>query len=67
MKIKQYIWQAPIGLIFIGAGLSMAIEAGNLKANHHEWFWLGTFSLIIFNSGLCIFGDAIVKRIRELN
>lgn len=65
IKIKNWLWQAPVGLVLIGAGLSMAIDAGINKANQQAWFWYGTFALIIFNSGICVFGDAVVKRVKE--
>ncbi len=65
MKIKQYIWQAPMGLILIGAGISMAIDAGIEKLLHHTWFLYGTESLVILNAGICVFGDSIVKRINN--
>jgi len=65
LKIKSCLWQAPIGLVLVGAGLSMAIDAGLNKANGQSWFWYGTLALVIFNSGLCVFGDAIVKRVKD--
>ncbi len=63
-KIKTWIWQVPIGLILLGTGLSMAIDAGSQKANGQPWFWYGTFALVLFNAGLCVFGDAVVKRVK---
>lgn len=65
IKIKNWLWQAPVGFVLIGAGLSMAIDAGINKANQQAWFWYGTFALIIFNSGICVFGDAVVKRVKN--
>jgi hypothetical protein len=65
MKIKTWIWMAPLGLILIGAGISMAIDAGREKALNHNWFYYGTFSLIILNSGLCVFGDAVYRRTKN--
>ena len=64
-KIKSWLWQAPIGLVLVGAGLSMSIDAGANKASGQSWFWYGTLALIIFNSGLCVFGDAVVKRVKD--
>ena len=37
-KIKTWLWQAPIGLILVGAGLSMAIDAATNKADGQSWF-----------------------------
>ncbi len=43
----------------------MAIDAGTNKANHQFWFCYGTLALIIFNSGFCVFGDAVIKRVKD--
>lgn len=42
------------GLLLTGAGLSMAIDAGAVKANKGKWFWYGTAALIVFQTGLCL-------------
>jgi hypothetical protein len=65
MKIKIWLWQAPIGLMLVGAGLSMAIDAGSQKADGQPWFWYGTLALVLFNAGLCVFGGAIIKRVKD--
>ncbi|HET8861099.1 hypothetical protein [Marivirga sp.] len=55
------------GLILIGAGLSMAIDAGFYRMEHTEnWNWLyyGTFALIVFNSGICCFGQGVIYKVR---
>jgi hypothetical protein len=52
---------APLGLVLIGAGLSMAIDAGFRKWNHEDWFLYGTSALVVFNSGICIFGRAVAE------
>ena len=65
MKIKTWLWQAPLGLILVGAGLSMAIDAGACKANGQPWFLYGSFALIVFNAGLCVFGGAVIKRVKD--
>ncbi len=57
---------APLGLVLVGAGLSMAIDAGSIKTSGGHWFWYGTASLIVFNSGLCIFGSAIIEKVKSL-
>ena len=43
---KRWVIQAPVGLILIGAGLSMAIAAGNVKAAGGNWFLYGTSALV---------------------
>lgn len=62
----RWLIQAPLGLILVGAGLSMAIGAGSVKASGAPWFWYGTAALVVFNSGLCVFGDTIIHKIRSL-
>ena len=60
---------APIGLVLTGGGLCMAIDAGfakNSGAPLLEWLSYGTLSLVIFNSGLSVFGGAVINRMRFL-
>lgn len=57
---------APLALVLMGTGLSMAIDAGSVKANGGNWFWYGTISLIVFNSGICIFGTAVIEKVKSL-
>ena len=42
----------------------MVGEAIILKYESIPFFWYGTLSLIITNSGLCLFGNAIRYRVR---
>ncbi len=59
MKNKtKWILQASIGLLLTGCGLSLAIDAGINKYQGGEWFYYGTFALIIFQSGLCVLIDS---------
>lgn len=46
--------QAVGGLLLTGAGLSMAIDAGTVRAKKGKWFFYGTVALIIFQTGLCL-------------
>lgn len=46
--------QAVGGLLLTGTGLSMAIDAGTVRAKKGKWFLYGTFALIIFQAGLCL-------------
>lgn len=58
---------APLGLILVGAGASMLGDASHVKASgapFWHWFLYGTLSLSVFNAGLCVFGQAIIFRIR---
>ncbi|MEL6560546.1 MAG: hypothetical protein AAFQ94_20310 [Bacteroidota bacterium] len=64
---KWMIW-GPVSLIFIGAGLCFAIEAGILKYKNPEsgdWIWFGTFALIIFNTGMSLLGNSVYYRVKH--
>lgn len=59
MKNKiRWISQAVAGLLLTGSGLSMAIDAGFTKFQGGEWFYYGTFAIIVFQAGLCLVIDA---------
>lgn len=60
---------APMGLVLIGMGVCFISESAMLKFSGTDtWRWVsaGTVSLVVFNSGLCVFGEAIVNRVRYL-
>lgn len=62
---NRWLWKAPTGLIIIGFGISLIGESITAKANatsFSDWFFLGTFSLVVFNAGLCIFADSVKDR-----
>lgn len=64
---RRWLIQAPLGLILVGAGASMIAWASVLKYDHSplwEWVGAGTAALVVFNAGLCVFGDAILHRVR---
>ena len=66
---KRWKLMAPLGLIIVGFGVCLIAESAMLKYDGvPTWKWVasGTFSLIVFNSGLCVFGDAIISRVRFL-
>jgi hypothetical protein len=50
---------AGTGLALVGAGLSMAIDAGSRRAAGRPWFARGTLGLVAVGSGLSVFGDAV--------
>lgn len=63
---KRWLLQAPLGLIIIGFGVCLIAEAAMVKYdNAPVWQWVsyGTIALVVFNSGLCIFGDSIIQRV----
>jgi hypothetical protein len=64
---RQWMIRAPLGLILIGFGACLVAEAAMAKyggASVAYWVAYGTFSLVVFNAGLCVFGDAILQRAR---
>jgi hypothetical protein len=59
-----------LGLILIGAGLSLAIDAGFYRLQNPEgwnWIYYGTCALIVFNSGICFFGQGVIYKIKYDN
>lgn len=64
---KNWRIQAPMGLVIIGFGVCLIAESAMLKAAGGDaWRWIaaGTVSLGVFNTGLCIFGNSILERVR---
>lgn len=64
---KRWLIRAPLGLILIGFGACCIAEAAMLKYSGTDtlnWVLAGTGALVVFNSGICIFGDAILQRVR---
>lgn len=62
---SKWKWMAPLGLTLAGLGLSLVGEATIWKMQELYWLqWagLGTLGLLVFNSGLAIFGDAVKRR-----
>lgn len=58
----RWISQAVGGLLLTGAGLSMAIDAGISRSGGGQWFWYGTFALVVFQAGLCLMIDSVRYR-----
>lgn len=57
--------EAPAGLVLIGAGLSVAVDAATRRqagAGGRRWVGQGTLGLVLLNSGLSVFGDAVRRR-----
>ena len=64
---NQWLLYSAAGLALIGLGLSVMGEALIQKYEHggfHSWFWIGTLSLVIINSGIALFGKAVTLRVR---
>lgn len=67
---RRWLIQAPLGLILVGLGVSLVSEAAMLKYDEAAtWAWVsyGTIALVVLNSGLCVFGDSILHRMRYEN
>lgn len=64
---RNWLIQAPAGLVLIGFGACLIAESAMFKfsgAQTWQWVAAGTVSLCVFNSGLSIFGNAILERVR---
>jgi hypothetical protein len=64
---KKWLLQAPVGLVLIGFGASLIAEAAVYKyqgAATWDWVGYGTLALVVFNSGISVFGGAILHRVR---
>ena len=64
----QGIWKvfAPLGLALIGFGVSVTAHAVELRvanASLGTWFWWGTVGLVILNSGVACFGEAVKREV----
>lgn len=56
---------APAGLVLVGAGLTVAMDASARRAaggGRPAWLALGTVGLVLVGSGLSVFGDAVRRR-----
>ncbi len=64
---RKWLFTAPLGLVLVGAGLSLLGDANITRyegAPFWTWFGYGTFALVVFNSGLSVFGQAVIYRVR---
>jgi len=62
----KWKWIAPVGLMLIGLGFSLAGQGIILKAGTGpawEWVAIGTLGLVSLNAGISIFGEAVVRRV----
>ena len=68
--MQRYIGKifAPLGLALIGFGVSVTAHAAELriaKAPFWTWFWRGTLGLVILNSGVAFFGEAVKRQVLD--
>lgn len=61
---QKWLIRAPLGLALVGFGACLIAEAAMKKYANLPWFVDGTVALCVFNGGLCVFGDAILQRVR---
>ena len=62
---KKWLFYSISGLLMFGMGLSIVGESIILKYNQSDdWFLWGAFALIITNSGLCFFGQAVIEKVK---
>jgi hypothetical protein len=64
---RRWLIFAISGLLFIGAGLSVSIDAAIARStgiDTFQWILYGTLGLIIFNSGICLFGQAVIFKVQ---
>lgn len=62
---RQGLLLAPVGLVLVGAGLTVAMDASTRKAAGRppaSWASRGTVGLVLVGSGLSVFGDAVRRR-----
>lgn len=65
---KKWLTLAPLGLVLIGFGLSMVADAAIYRLNGAptiNWIAYGTIALVVFNSGLSVFGRSILEKVRS--
>jgi hypothetical protein len=63
--LRRSLFMAPLGLVLIGLGICLVAEGAVQKYNGADtWQWVlfGTFALVVLNSGVSIFGGAVVHR-----
>lgn len=63
---KRWLVLSPLGLALIGFGASVTLYAGELRvqdAGFWAWFSWGTLGLVILNSGVACFGEAVKHRV----
>lgn len=56
------------GLLLFGMGLSILGEAIIIKYTQNDhWILVGTLALVVTNSGLCLFGQAVIKKVKIIS
>jgi len=64
---KRWLVYSILGLVLVGAGVSIVGEAIILKgggAVTRDWFLLGAAGLIAVNGGLSFFGQGVIEKVK---
>ncbi|WP_445381513.1 hypothetical protein [Robiginitalea sp. IMCC43444] len=62
---RQWILKATAGVSLIGFGACLVAEAAMLKFQQEptlNWTGYGLVALVVLNTGVCLFGDAVKHR-----
>ncbi len=62
-RIPIWLGLAPLGLILVGLGFSIAGDAITRKSTEQSWFVRGVLGLVLLNSGISIVGEAVRMRV----
>ena len=63
---RSWLAYGGVGLALVGAGLSVAMDAGHRRAGGAgaaEWTTRGTVGLTLVGAGLSVFGEAVARRV----
>ena len=61
--LRAWARLAPTGLVAVGFGVSLIGEATLRKGRGEAFVAYGTAALVVFNAGLCLFGEAVRHRV----
>ena len=61
--VRAWARLAPAGLFAVGFGASLIGEATLRKGRGEAYALYGTAALVVFNAGLCLFGEAVRHRV----
>jgi hypothetical protein len=62
-RIPTWLGLAPIGLILVGLGFSIAGDAISRRAAGKSWFGRGVVGLVLLNGGISVVGEAVRQRV----
>lgn len=62
-RIPVWLGLAPLGLLLVGLGFSVAGDAITRKGAGKSWFMHGVLGLIMLNGGISVVGEAVRQRV----